>query len=176
MRRGRFLKKSIQIFTDKYNAYSGKHNFLCNTGYSEKGRHTITLTFENMGVYSFDSLKIYCQPMTEIDSQTSKLGEEVLTDVKIGNNEINGKISLSDTKALVLSIPYSEGWTAYVDGEETELKEANTMYVALELPKGDHEIHLVYCTPYLRTGLCLTCIGVLCYIVLVLINRKKKRF
>ena len=173
---GRFLKKSIQIFTDKYNAYSGKHNFLCNTGYSEKGRHTITLTFENTGVYSFDSLKIYCQPMTEIDSQTSKLGEEVLTDVKIGNNEINGKISLSDTKALVLSIPYSEGWTAYVDGEETELKEANTMYMALELPKGDHEIHLVYWTPYLRTGLCLTCIGVLCYIVLVLINRKKKRF
>ena len=173
---GRFLKKSIQIFTDKYNAYSGKHNFLCNTGYSEKGRHTITLTFENTGVYSFDSLKIYCQPMTEIDSQTSKLGEEVLTDVKIGNNEINGKLSLSDTKALVLSIPYSEGWTAYVDGEETELKEANTMYMALELPKGDHEIHLVYCTPYLRTGLCLTCIGVLCYIVLVLINRKKKRF
>ena len=173
---GRFLKKSIQIFTDKYNAYSGKHNFLCNTGYSEKGRHTITLTFENTGVYSFDSLKIYCQPMTEIDSQTSKLGEEVLTDVKIGNNEINGKISLSDTKALVLSIPYSEGWTAYIDGEETELKEANTMYMALELPKGDHEIRLVYCTPYLRTGLCLTCIGVLCYIVLVLINRKKKRF
>lgn len=37
---GRFLKKSIRIFTDKYNAYSGKHNFLCNTGYSEKGRHT----------------------------------------------------------------------------------------------------------------------------------------
>lgn len=173
---GRFLKKTIQIFTDKYNAYSGKHNFLCNTGYSEKGRHTITLTFENTGVYSFDSLKIYCQPMTEIDSQTSKLGEEVLTDVKIGNNEINGKISLSDTKALVLSIPYSEGWTAYVDREETELKEANTMYMALELPKGDHEIHLVYWTPYLRTGLCLTCIGVLCYIVLVLINRKKKRF
>ena len=173
---GRFLRKSIQIFTDKYNAYSGKHNFLCNTGYSEEGRHTITLTFENTGVYSFDSLKIYCQPMTEIDSQTRKLGEEVMTDVKLGNNEINGRISLSDTKALVLSVPYSEGWTAYVDGEKTELKEANTMYMALELPKGEHEIHLVYCTPYLRAGLCLTCIGVLCYIVLVLINRKKKRF
>ena len=173
---GHFLRKSIQIFTDKYNAYSGKHNFLCNTGYSEKGRHTITLTFENTGVYSFDSLKICCQPMTEIDSQTRKLGEEVLTDVKVGNNEINGNISLSNAKALVLSIPYSEGWTAYVDGEKTELKEANTMYMALELPKGDHEIHLVYCTPYLGTGLCLTCIGVLCYIVLVLINKKKKRF
>ena len=173
---GRFLKKSIQIFTDKYNAYSGKHNFLCNTGYSEKGRHTITLTFENTGVYSFDSLKIYSQPMTEIDRQTRKLGEEVLTDVKIQNNEINGKISLSDRKALVLSVPYSQGWTAYVDGKKTEIQEANTMYMALELPNGSHELRLVYCTPYLKIGLCLTCIGVLCYIVLVLINRKKKRF
>ena len=173
---GRFLKKSIRIFTDKYNAYSGKHNFLCNTGYSEKGRHTITLTFENTGVYSFDSLKVYSQPMTGIDRQTRKLKEEVLTDIKTQNNEIGGKISLSDRKALVFSIPYSEGWTAYVDGEKTEIQEANTMYMALELPKGEHEIRLVYSTPYLKTGLCLTCIGVLCYIVLVLINRKKKRF
>ena len=173
---GRFLSKSIRIFTNKYNAYSGKHNFLCNTGYSEKGRHTITLTFENTGVYSFDSLKICCQPMKEVDRQTRKLGEEVLTNVKLGNNEISGEISLSDRKALVISVPYSEGWTAYVDGEKTEIREANTMYMALELPEGKHEIRLVYCTPYLKAGLCLTCIGVLCYIVLVLINRKKKRF
>ena len=114
--------------------------------------------------------------MTGIDRQTRKLKKEVLTDIKTQNNEISGKISLSDRKALVFSIPYSEGWTAYVDGEKTEIQEANTMYMALELPKGEHEIRLVYCTPYLKTGLCLTCIGVLCYIVLVLINRKKKRF
>ena len=134
------------------------------------------LTFENTGVYSFDSLKVYSQPMTGIDRQTRKLKEEVLTDIKTQNNEISGKVSLSDRKALVFSIPYSEGWTAYVDGEKTEIQEANTMYMALELPKGEHEIRLVYNTPYLKTGLCLTCIGVLCYIVLVLINRKKKRF
>ena len=153
---GRFLKKSIRIFTDKYNAYSGKHNFLCNTGYSEKGRHTITLTFENTGVYSFDSFKVYSQPMTGIDRQTRKLKKEVLTDIKTQNNEISGKISLSDRKALVFSIPYSEGWTAYVDGEKTEIQEANTMYMALELPKGEHEIRLVYSTPYLKTCLLYT--------------------
>ena len=51
-----FLTKQSRIFTDKYNAYSGKHNFLCNTGYSEKGKNSITLTFENTGVYSYDSI------------------------------------------------------------------------------------------------------------------------
>ncbi|EJW93376.1 bacterial membrane protein YfhO, partial [gut metagenome] len=28
--------KRLRIFTNKYNAYSGKHNFLCNTGYQSE--------------------------------------------------------------------------------------------------------------------------------------------
>ena len=39
-----------------------------------------------------------------------------------------------------------------MDGEEAELLEANTMYMALELEEGEHEIRLVYCTPYLKAG------------------------
>ena len=74
---GRFPEKTIRIFTDKYNAYSGKHNFLCNTGYQKDERQSITLTFEKTGVYSFDDLRIVCQPMSRIDSQIENLKEEV---------------------------------------------------------------------------------------------------
>ena len=31
----------------------------------------------------------------------------------------------------------NRGWTAWVDGTETELKKANTMYMALELEEGN---------------------------------------
>ena len=48
------------------------------------------------------------------------------------------------------------------------------MYMALELKKGAHEIRLTYCTPYLKAGLILTCAGVLCYICVVLIYKKKR--
>ena len=172
---GDFPEKTVRIFTNKYNAYSGKHNFLCNTGYDSAAKESITLTFEKTGVYTFDSLKVYCQPMEKIDEQTEKLGEEVLTDVEVGTNTIRGNISLSKKKALVLSIPYSTGFTAYVDGKETELKQANTMYMALELPAGDHELLLTYRTPYLIPGICLTCLGVVCYIGLVLSDRTKRK-
>ena len=172
---GKFPGKTIRIFTDKYNAYSGKHNFICNTGYSKTGKSSVTLTFENTGVYTLDDLKIICQPMTGINEQSDKLAEETLTDLKIRTNEITGNISLSEKKALLIAIPYNEGFTAYVDGEKTEIKQANTMYMALELDKGNHEIRLVYCTPYLRAGLGLTCIGILCYICVVLRNRKDKK-
>lgn len=167
--------KTIRIFTDKYNAYSGKHDFLCNIGYKNEGRKTITLTFEKTGVYTFDDLRIVCQPMDKITEQTKKLSEEVLTDITMDTNRITGKISLSKPKVLVFSLPYSRGFSAYVDGEKAELKEANTMYMALELGEGDHEIVLKYRTPFLIPGLCLTLAGALCYICLVFVRRSKKK-
>ena len=48
------------------------------------------------------------------------------------------------------------------------------MYMALNLAEGEHEIRLTYHTPYLYTGLCLTCAGLLCYIGVVLICKKKR--
>lgn len=171
---GQFLDKTISIFTDKYNAYSGRSDFLCNTGYSEKGKKSITLTFENTGVYSYKDMKVVCQPMKNIESQTSRLGTESLKDVKIKNHELTGSISVSKDKVLVISLPYSKGFQAYVDGQKTELKQANTMYMALELTKGDHEIRITYYTPYLKTGLVLTCVGILCYICVVLVCKKRR--
>ena len=174
---GAFPDKKIKIYTDRYNAYSGKHNFLCNVGYSRKPLHTVTLTFENTGVYTFDSLKIVSQPVENITRQTEALAESVLTDIQTGTNCLTGSITLSKPEALLISLPYSEGFRAYVDGEEAELLEANTMYMSLELEEGEHEIRLIYCTPYLKAGACLTLAGTVCYICLVLYHcrRKKKR-
>ena len=66
---GAFPDKKIKIYTDRYNAYSGKHNFLCNVGYSRKPIHTVTLTFENTGIYTFDTLKIVSQPVKRSGSR-----------------------------------------------------------------------------------------------------------
>ena len=172
---GKFPDKTIRIFTDKYNAYSGKHNFLCNTGYGKGGKKTITLTFEKTGEYTFDDLRIVCQPMEKITEQTKKLQKEVLTDISVETNRAVGKITLEQPKLLVLSLPYSKGFRAYVDGKETEILQANTMYMGLMLEEGAHEIELVYGTPFLIPGLCLTLTGALCYICLVFFRKSKKR-
>lgn len=172
---GKFPDKTIRIFTDKYNAYSGKHNFLCNTGYGKGGKKTITLTFEKTGEYTFDDLRIVCQPMEKITEQTKKLQKEVLTDISVETNRAVGKITLEQPKLLVLSLPYSKGFRAYVDGKETEILQANTMYMGLMLEEGEHEIELVYHTPFLIPGLCLTLAGAVCYICLVFFRKNKKK-
>ena len=76
----------------------------------------------------------------------------------------------------MISLPYSKGFQAYVDGQKTELKQANTMYMALELKKGAHEIRLTYCTPYLKAGLHLDlCRGIVLHLCGVSLQKEKRK-
>ena len=167
------VTKTVKIFTDKYNAYSGRHNFLCNMGYSRTGLRTMTITFANTGIYTYDKLRVVSQPVKGIEEKTAKLGQETLENVVMETNEITGNITVSKKKALVLSVPYSQGFTAYVDGKETKLQKANTMFMALELEPGEHEIRLTYCTPYLKPGIVLSVTGLILYVLLVLYRKRK---
>ncbi len=164
--------KTIRIFTDKYNGYSGRHNFLLNMGYKNYSAGTMTLTFSTPGEYSFDDLYLVCQPMDSVEERTEKLGSESLQNVEIKTNRITGDIEVSSDKLLVFSIPYSEGFTAYVDGKETKLVKANSMYMGVELTKGKHDIVLTYCTPYLKGGIILTIAGLAVFAVIVFCYRR----
>lgn len=91
------------------------------------------ISFDGPGMISFDSMELYSQSMENYPDYIEHLTENVLEDVTVGEDEVTGNISLDEDKYLVLSIPYQKGWTAYVDGEETELLRANYMYMALPL-------------------------------------------
>ena len=85
--------------------------------------------------------------------------EYTLENIKMSTNQVKGTINLSQDRILVLSIPYSRGWRGYINGEPTEVMRANTMFMAMEVPEGEHEITLIYWTPMLTEGLIATCLG-----------------
>ena len=174
---------SMRIFnfvTRKYQRYNGRTDFFINTGYSEKSRNRITITLPERGKYSFDELYVFCQPMTDYDAQVEKLKENVLEDVDLhqtGNctNKVTGRITLDKAKILVLSIPYSDGWNAYVDGKLVKLYQANSMFMGLPLEAGTHEIVLRYKTPGSKMGLGISEIGTAICLMLYVARRKKAK-
>ena len=170
---GRKIKKHFYYFTPDSIRYVGRHNFLVNLGYYEKGTQKITITFPMAGHYTMDDFKIYCQPMDQYPQQIAKLKENVLENVNMGTNEITGTIHLDKKKIVCLSLPYSKGWKAYVDGKEQEILQANTMYMALDLDEGDHKIELRYFTPGLKAGILLSVFGFACLIGIWFWYRKK---
>ncbi|MEG0072400.1 MAG: YfhO family protein [Raoultibacter sp.] len=166
-------------FISSLHLYGGKSTWLSNLGYSSKPQSTITMTFSQAGEYRFKGIDVVCQPMHAFNDRVDALGESVMENIEVGTNQITGSIDLQEKKALYLSIPYSSGWTAYLDGQQVPIKKANTAFMALELEAGHHDIKLVYMTPGLVVGEALSCVGVgLCVIIVIgnaVRDRKKRR-
>lgn len=150
-------------------------DYLINLGYSDTEQTQAVITLPYAGIYNFESIEVISLPMEPLSGQLDALRQDTLENVSFGTNQVTGTISLSESKLLCLSIPYSEGWTAYVDGKETDLFAANTMYMGLALDAGEHTIELRYCTPGLKIGLCVSAAGLGCWLVFFLADRKRKK-
>lgn len=167
--------RTLACPTEDYRYYNYRHDYTVNLGYAEDAVTSITITFSEIGVYSFDSIEVICQPMDNYAKHVASLKKTGLENVYIGTDIIRGNISLDKPQVLCFSVPYSVGWMAYVDGEEATLYQANIKNMALVLDAGDHDVKLEYHTPYLRMGAGLSAVGFIVFSVLLLLNGYKKR-
>ena len=155
--------------------YSGQKDYLFNLGYHEEADGTCRITFTEGKSLRFDDIQIYCQPMDNMKDYTDALKENVLENVEIQTNCVKGDISLEEEKLLVLSIPYQNGWTAYVDGQKTEIEKANLMYMGIWLEPGGHTIELRYRMPGMRIGVGVSIAAFLIFILLLLKARRRRQ-
>ena len=169
---------SYRYFSTYAAWYTGMNYIYKNVGYSEEGLTSVTITFASAGVYSFDSISIVCQSMDNYAEQIAALSEDVLENIEIGTDCVSGTISLDEEKWLCIAIPYSEGWTVYVDDVETEYTCANLQYIGFKVSAGEHEIYLEYNTPLLRTGVIVSAFGILVFVMAIIgweMYHKKRR-
>ena len=168
------MSKKIEARFKLDNFYFGRHNYLCNLGYSKNVQTSVEIIFERQGTYTLDEIKVYCYPMKNYPEQVNALKEEILENITIGTNRVTGEINVSDDKFLIMSIPYSKGWSAKVNGQNVELLKANTMFIALPLSSGNHVIEIVYCTPGIKLGVVLSAIGIVIFIVFLILYRRNR--
>ena len=169
---GTQIRKELDYQTRENQNYGGWHDFIINMGYSAEARSYFDISFAMGGVYTYDSMEVLFQPLDGIEEKLDAFTQSTLENVDLhknlisnATNRITGTVSLEEPKLLLLSTPYYRGWTAYVDGQKTQLLRANTMFMALPVSDGYHEIELRYHTPGLLAGLLLTLLGVVLAVV-----------
>ena len=131
------------------------------------------LHFPKKGTFEMKGINIYALPMENYKKQVELLRTECLEDIEWSNNHLSGTIDLSKDKILCMSIPYSNGWTATVDGEKTKILRGNYMFMALPLTMGSHVINLYYCPPGLKAGIIVSLVC-WCIMVGIFIHDRKK--
>ncbi len=168
------IYKDIEVRSNTATYSYGCYNYLINLGYLQEGMSYINIGFPFSGEFKLDEIQVFYQPMDNYEKNVLSLKENVLEDVTESVNSIAGKIKLNEDKILVLSIPYSIGWTAYVDGEKKDLNRMNVTFMGLRLEKGIHTIELRYCTPGLKAGGGISGFSVAILIILFILSRKEK--
>ncbi len=85
----------------------------------------------------------------------------------------------TEDEFVFFSIPWEEGWSAYIDGQEVDLEKVNIGFMGLVVPAGEHAIELRYETPGLKVGALCTAGGALAlavyWISAAALDRKKKK-
>ncbi len=81
----------------------------------------------------------------------------------INDGYLSVRVSAGMGEILFTTIPYSSGWKAYVDGEETKITPLlEDAFIGISLSEGEHEIELIYEPPGRTAGLILSVIGLVC--------------
>lgn len=168
------VTRSALAYSKQFTWYYGRENYLFNLGWSEEARTACTVSFDSKGTFPLKEIQILALPMEQYTEQVEALREEPLENIRLSTNRITGTVDLSRDKILCMSIPYSKGWTAKVDGVPTEIQQGNIMFMALPLAKGYHEIEFTYCAPGLLLGSILSLLSLMLLAAYYIYDRKKR--
>lgn len=150
------------------------HNPAICLGYKDYPAGTeIHLTFSSKGTYSWKKVQLQALDPTSHDWAIQDLQNRTLTDLDVRSDRITGTYHAQTETVLCLTIPYTTGWHAFVDGKSVSTFPVQGCFTGISVESGTHTIRLIYRTPFLVLGCMLTVIG-LC-ILLFLIWQMKKR-
>lgn len=168
----------LQVATSKSSTYGGKVNWALNMGYAKKAVKKFRLIFETPGLYTWDKLSVVSQPVGSIEDNLRKLKEDNRASVRFGTNRFDVAVAAEegqDERYTFVSVPYSAGWSATLDGQPVDILRANTGFMAVPMDGSAHELVMSYCTPGLKIGLGCTAVGVVGVIVLVVFRRQRAK-
>lgn len=148
-------------------SYSGQqNNFLIKVPITDevKEKGIIDIVFPEAGEYFLENIELRRLDVSFLEEEYKKRCANVLNNVKIEGNEISGRIDTDKDAILFMSIPYSQGWSCYLDTVEVPVMRANTGFCAVEVSPDVKEVKWVYKTPGLETG---TYISLLSWVVFI---------
>ena len=97
-----------------------------------------------------------------------QLSSEKLKITDIGDRSFTGQISCAEDEVLLFTIPYDEGFTVFVDGQETETQAYADAFLSVPVSKGDHTVKVRYMPPGLKAGGLISFGGILLAILWIL--------
>lgn len=144
-------------------------------GNVEAGDNIVEITFGESATYEIETMKMYVLDTMLQKEWNIQRSQNILQDLEVTSNHIQGKVDCQEAQILFMSIPYSKGWRAYIDGELCEIYRADYGFMAVAVPKGQHQIDFRYVTPGIQGGLIISVLCIISFIYALVYDKRKCR-
>ncbi|KEQ39112.1 hypothetical protein SK642_1909 [Streptococcus mitis] len=115
-----------------------------NLGYTkEKKTFNINVSFPGNSQVSFESPTFYRLDTKTFTEAIQKIKEQPVT-VSTSKNKVFATYDIKQDTSIFFTIPYDKGWSAYQDGKKIEIKQAQTGFIKVDVPKGKGTITLSF--------------------------------
>ena len=114
---------------------------------------------------------------TYLDNCKQRQADAVSAPLVIDNRGFTSEVALDRENLVFYSVPYDDGWSVTVDGEEADVIRANVGFMAVDVPAGSHTVRFTYRTPGLVVGIAAGVGGMLLlagYLALMFALRRRK--
>lgn len=123
-----------------------------NLGYTkEKKTFNIHVSFPGNSQVSFESPTFYRLDTQTLTESIQKIKEQPVT-VSTSKNKIFATYDVQQDTSIFFTIPYDKGWSAYQDDKKIEMKQAQTGFMKVDVPKGKGTITLSFIPNGFITG------------------------
>ena len=123
-----------------------------NLGYTkEKKTFNIHVSFPGNSQVSFESPTFYRLDTQTLTEAIQKIKEQPVT-VSTSKNKVFATYEVQQDTSIFFTIPYDKGWSAYQDGKKIEIKQAQTGFMKVDVPKGKGTITLSFIPNGFITG------------------------
>ena len=91
----------------------------------------------------------------------------------LNHDTVRGTINVPTASPLLLSIPYDNGWNAFVDGRKVKIHKVVDNLMAIDMKAGQHKVVLNYQVPGLKVGWIVSIVSIILFIGFDWIEKSK---
>lgn len=123
-----------------------------NLGYTKDTKtFNIHVSFPGNSQVSFESPTFYRLDTQTLTEAIQKIKEQPVT-VSTSKNNVFATYDVQQDTSIFFTIPYDKGWSAYQDDKKIEMKQAQTGFMKVDVPKGKGTITLSFIPNGFITG------------------------
>ena len=141
-------------------------------GYLEKGQNIVLSNGDHKDETPQFLVDIYQLDEAVLQEALDVLSDRHLENVNWESDRISGDITLNQKGRLILSVPYEDGWTVKINGQEAERSMFGGCLMAFDLEPGEYSVEMHYVPAGTGAGIAVSLISLALFAALTVYARR----